>query len=108
LLWCADQPDGWLHTDVVIARERSEDNRSNTCHPIVVAFVTTSNGGSHTWEGSSTCRAPAVTSVIALVVAFHGGSHDLSLRAFGWGQPLGKLLNGEGIKTLVLVIPGKK
>jgi hypothetical protein len=102
LLWCADQ------LDVVMARERSEDNRSNTCHPIVVASVTTSNGGFHTWEGSSTCRAPAATSVIALVAAFYGGSHDLSLRASRWGQPLGKMLNGKGIKNLVSVIPGKK
>jgi hypothetical protein len=46
-----------------------------------------SDGGSHTWEWSSTCRAPTAASVIALVAALHGGSHDLSLRASGWGPP---------------------
>jgi hypothetical protein len=41
--------------------------------------------------------------------ALHGGSHDLSLRASGWGPPFGKLQNeGEGIKIVVSVIPSGK
>jgi hypothetical protein len=39
-----------------------------------------SNGGSHMWEWSNTCRALAATSVIALIVALPSGSHDPSLR----------------------------
>jgi hypothetical protein len=85
LLWYADQPNGWLHSVVVIARERSEDNRSDTWHPTIVASVITLDGGSHTWEWNNICRAPAAASVIALVDAPHSGSHDLSLRASGWG-----------------------
>jgi hypothetical protein len=69
-----------------------------------VASMITPDGGSHTWKWSSTCHSLVAVSVIVLV-ALHGRSHDLSLHASRWGSPFGKLLNGEGIKTLVLVIP---
>jgi hypothetical protein len=45
-------------------------------------------------------------SVIALVAALHGGSHDPSLRASRWRPPFRKLLIGE--KTLVSIIPSGK
>jgi hypothetical protein len=76
--------------------------------PDVQPLSPQSDGGSHTWEWSSTCRAPAATSAIALVATLHGGSHDLSLHASRWGPSFRKLLNGEGIKTLVSVLPGGK
>jgi hypothetical protein len=44
------------------------------------AFTTTAPPlCAHTWEWSTTCCAPVAASVIALVAALHGGSHDLSV-----------------------------
>jgi hypothetical protein len=102
-------PNSSLRFHDISVVERSEDNRSNTCHLSVVAFVSTPDGGSHTWEWSSTCCAPAAASIIALVAFLHGRSHGLSLHASRWGSPFKKSLNGgEGMKTLVSVIPSEK
>jgi hypothetical protein len=42
----------------------------------------------YNWEWSSTCCAHATTSIIALVAALHGGSHDLSVCASSWGPEI--------------------
>jgi hypothetical protein len=48
-----------------------------------------------TWEWSSTCLAPVAVSIITLVAALHGRSHDLPLHASGWGPPFEELVKGE-------------
>jgi hypothetical protein len=61
----------------------------------------------HTWEWSSTCCAPVVASVIALVAALQGGSHDLSLCASGRGH-LSRNCRMKKEYRVVLVIPSEK
>jgi hypothetical protein len=72
-------PNSSLNFYDISVVERSEDNRSSTCHLSIIAFVSTPVGGSHTWEWRTTCCAPAAEFVIALFVALHSRLHGLSL-----------------------------
>jgi hypothetical protein len=95
-------PNSSLNFYDISVVERSEDNRSSTCHLSIIAFVSTPVGGSHTWEWRTTCCAPAAEFVIALFVALHSRLHGLSLSLsdFWMGTAFRKLLNeGERINN---------